>query len=102
METGLIPDHHITASNYTDNEHQPEFARLGNGSFWRADASDVLPWIQVSFDESMIITAVALRVMRDEFGDGLVQTFRLEYTQRGQIWQTYNSLEKDEEDVRLL
>ena len=101
MKLGMETDHHITASNYTDDEHQPEFTRFGNGSFWRADASDVLPWIQVSFDESMIITAVALRVMAAEFGEGLVQSFRLEYTQRGKTWETYHSLEQDEEDVRL-
>ena len=95
MQSGDIFSHQLSASSSADRNHTAEFGRLGNDSYWMSDESDTFPWFQVSFDEFMIITVIAIEIpgTRDE---GWVQKFRIDYSGYGSSWKTYANLEDGE------
>ena len=95
MESGVIQDNQISASSFDDKEHMPQYGRLRNHSYWRANENDLSPWFQVSFDQSMIISAVAIQgVVQVAPEDGVewVEEFRLVYSDGGSSWQSYSDL----------
>ena len=100
MGPDQISDDHITASSYQDFDHLPSLARYDNTSFWMANKSDTLPWLQVAFHEMLIFSVVALEVP-GSIEDGWVQTFRLEYSGDGNTWKEYKNLDTGE-NVRFL
>lgn len=61
MESGFITDTQIRASSSVDQYHTAEFARLNNESSWQARSDDHSPWIEVSFQQRMILTGNFLK-----------------------------------------
>ncbi|XP_041471581.1 uncharacterized protein LOC121421048 [Lytechinus variegatus] len=61
MESSWIPDADIRASSYLDEDHAPRFARLHGNSSWIPDPADREPFIQVRFQERMIITGLLIQ-----------------------------------------
>ena len=90
MSSNTIQDDQITASSYYDERHQPHFARLNHDNYWRPRLDDPLPWLQVAFDERMVISAVVLDGDWD-INEGWIwlESFFIQYSSDEVTWIPY-------------
>ncbi|XP_072172014.1 uncharacterized protein [Diadema setosum] len=61
MEAGWIADADIMASSYQDDDHAPYHARLHGNSAWIPHPNDSRPFIQATFPQRMVITALLVQ-----------------------------------------
>ena len=86
-----ISDDQISASSYSDNDHLPQHGRLLSDSYWMPNPTDTDPWIQISFEQQIIISGVIIDATLSRQGAGWiwVDTFYLTYSDDGMIWKPY-------------
>ncbi|XP_072021908.1 LOW QUALITY PROTEIN: uncharacterized protein [Amphiura filiformis] len=99
MKSGIIGDSQVTASTFGDSKHAPWFARLHNDSLWQPSSGDNAPWIQVSFQQRMIITGIIVQGNGDTANQGSwVKEFYISYTTNETIpmwnYSNYETLPK--------
>ncbi|XP_072045004.1 uncharacterized protein [Amphiura filiformis] len=98
MESGRIVDSQLSASSVWDPLHGPTRARLNqpreghSRGAWTAGSSaqDQDQWIQVSFLQETVVTAVIIQGREDE--DQWVTQYSVEYTRDGSAWNYINTL----------
>ncbi|XP_044179765.1 sushi, von Willebrand factor type A, EGF and pentraxin domain-containing protein 1-like isoform X5 [Acropora millepora] len=90
MRTKGIPDERIQASTNLSDNHLPSFARLDNFKAWCPDPSDKLPYLQITFEEEKMMTAITTQGSR---GDGRwAQKFEIKYMNHIGIWVPYGKV----------
>ena len=60
MATNQIQDDQISASSYLSESHLPQNARLMNGTSWIPSPEDSDPWLQISFEKIMVVSAIVV------------------------------------------
>ena len=58
MQDKRIPDNGITSSSELSANHAPAFARLDGPRAWCSAPGDKSPYIQITWDEENLITAI--------------------------------------------
>lgn len=90
MRTKGIPDERIQASTNLSDNHLPSFARLDNSKAWCPDPSDKLPYLQITFEEEKMMTAITTQGSRR---DGKwAQKFEIKYMNHIGIWVPYGKV----------
>ncbi|XP_072046390.1 lactadherin-like [Amphiura filiformis] len=90
MSTNTIQDHQLSSSTVFDANHQAHFARLLNPSFWRPSEDDAAPWLQVSFEQRMVVSGLVLDGdWSIEYGWIWIEQFYLLYSGDGVTWKPY-------------
>ena len=90
LSTYFIKDHQLSSSSSYDENNQAHFARLLNTSYWRPEDKDTSPWLQIQFEERMVISGLVLD------GDWSIthrwiwlEQFYLTYSSDGEHWKPY-------------
>ncbi|XP_037543004.1 coagulation factor V [Nematolebias whitei] len=100
MESGLIEDHHITASSTASSwlsPWKPSLARLnkqGTINAWKAKNSDMNQWLQVELPEIKKITGIVTQGAKSFGKEMYVMFYSLQYSDNGIHWTPYS--EEDE------
>ncbi|XP_072049239.1 uncharacterized protein [Amphiura filiformis] len=90
MQSQIIADDQISSSSYFDNTTLPQFARILNDSYWMPHPGDDAPWLQISFDERMIFSALVVQgIVRLDIGWVSVDKFFLKYSDDLMEWKPY-------------
>uniref|UniRef100_A0AAQ6IU65 F5/8 type C domain-containing protein n=1 Tax=Anabas testudineus TaxID=64144 RepID=A0AAQ6IU65_ANATE len=102
MESGLIEDHHITASSTASSWYggpwKPSFARLnrqGTINAWQAKYNDMYQWLQVELPQVKKITGIVTQGAKALRKEMYVMSYSLQYSDNGIHWNHYT----DDENV---
>ena len=96
MQTQMIVDDQITSSSSMNEMTKPQFARLLNNSYWMPALEDKNPWIQISFKDRMIFSALVLEgIVSLDIGWIWVDKFFLTYSSDSIQWQPYRYTENN-------
>lgn len=102
LSTHVITDDQMSASSSFDDNHQPQFARLLDARYWRPAVDDAEPWLQVSFRQSIIVSAVVVDGdWSIEEGWIWLERFFLMFSGNGETWNPY-VYSTDGEKVRYI
>ena len=89
MQDKRIPDNGITSSSELSANHAPVFARLDGPSAWCSAPGDQSPYIQITWDEENLITAITTQgSSRDS---SWARNFEVTYT-RDEKWTSYGKV----------
>ena len=90
MESGVIPDSHITASSSSvnNNYHSPARARLNNLG-WTAASDDLKSWLQIDLGSYKVVTRLATRGSSQSITRSWVTRYRLQYSDEGFMFHFY-------------
>uniref|UniRef100_A0AAQ6ILI2 ferroxidase n=1 Tax=Anabas testudineus TaxID=64144 RepID=A0AAQ6ILI2_ANATE len=96
MESGLIEDHHITASSTASSWYggpwKPSFARLnrqGTINAWQAKYNDMYQWLQVELPQVKKITGIVTQGAKALRKEMYVMSYSLQYSDNGIHWNHY-------------
>ncbi|CAH3145902.1 unnamed protein product, partial [Porites lobata] len=99
MQDKRIPDNGITSSSELSANHAPAFARLDGPRAWCSAPGDKSPYIQITWDEENLITAITTQgSSRDS---SWARNFEVTYT-RDEKWTSYGKLLKGNRNSRSL
>ena len=90
MRTKGIPDERIQASSNSSDNHLPSFARLDNFKAWCPAPSDKLPYLQITFEEEKMMTAITTQGSRRD--GSWAQKFEIKYMNHTGIWVPYEKV----------
>ncbi|XP_033635439.1 uncharacterized protein LOC117296560 [Asterias rubens] len=93
MVSGAISNDRVTASSWLDDDHTPGHARVGNYSSWRPEPSDTSPWLEIGFNERMLITGLLIQGGGQE-EHNWVKTLNLRFGNDYSWFWTYNEYRK--------
>ena len=89
MQDKRIPDNSITSSSELSANHAPAFARLDGPRAWCSAPGDKSPYIQITWDEENLITAITTQgSSRDS---SWARNFEVTYT-RDEKWTSYGKV----------
>ena len=80
MQDKRIPDNGITSSSELSANHAPVFARLDGPSAWCSAPGDKSPYIQITWDEENLITAITTQGSFRDFS--WARNFEVTYMRR--------------------
>ncbi|XP_076602278.1 coagulation factor V [Chaetodon auriga] len=96
MESGLIKDHHITASSIATSWYsgpwRPSLARLnkqGTINAWQAKHNDMNQWLQVELPQVKKITGIITQGAKSLGKEMYVISYTLQYSSNGMHWNHY-------------
>ena len=87
MRTKGIPDERIQASTKASDNHLPSFARLDNFKAWCPAPSDKSPYLQITFEEEKMMTAITTQGSSSDWS--WAQKFDIKYMNHIGIWVLY-------------
>ncbi len=97
MQSQIITDDQITSSSSLDDTTLPHFARLLNDKHWTPHPEDDAPWLQISFDEQMILSGLVVEGIKSlELGWIWLDEFYLMYSNDLIQWTPYVYFEHGE------
>ncbi|XP_013885500.1 coagulation factor V [Austrofundulus limnaeus] len=105
MESGLIKDHHITASSTASSwmsPWKPSLARLnkqGAINAWKAKDSDTNQWLQVELSRIKKITGIITQGAKSFGKEMYVMSYNLKYSDNGINWTFYS--DDDDKAVKV-
>ena len=104
MEDGRITDNQITASDHftwidpngiDSSDYLPQKARL-NAAYedlsWATHIRDKNQWIQIAFSEPQFVSGVTTQGHRDAW----VASYKVEYSEDGELWQYIMAADRQE------
>eukprot|EP00057_Strongylocentrotus_purpuratus_P017244 XP_011671718.1 PREDICTED: EGF-like repeat and discoidin I-like domain-containing protein 3 [Strongylocentrotus purpuratus] len=65
LESGALPDSALSETSCHSASECSRFGRLNSETAWLPDSSDQIPWMQVQFESSYIITAITTQGRND-------------------------------------
>ncbi|CAG5119587.1 unnamed protein product, partial [Candidula unifasciata] len=81
----------LSASSFRDDSYAPGHARLGDANCWMPAATDISPYIQVSFMTWQMVSGITTQ---GHAGASLfVRTFIIKYSTDGIMWHSYREAE---------
>ena len=89
MQDKRIPDNEITSSSELSADHAPVFARLDGPSAWCSAPGDISPYIQITWDEENLITAITTQGSFRDFS--WTRNFEVTYM-RDEKWTSYKKV----------
>ena len=89
MQDKRIPDNGITSSSELSANHAPVFARLDGPSAWCSAPGDQSPYIQITWDEENLITAITTQGSFRDFS--WARNFEVTYM-RDEKWTSYKKV----------
>ena len=89
MQDKRIPDNGITSSSELSANHAPAFARLDGPSAWCSAPGDQSPYIQITWDEENLITAITTQGSFRDFS--WARNFEVAYM-RDEKWTSYKKV----------
>ena len=89
MQDKRIPDNGITSSSELSANHAPVFARLDGPSAWCSAPGDISPYIQITWDEENLITAITTQGSFRDFS--WTRNFEVTYM-RDEKWTSYKKV----------
>ena len=89
MQDKRIPDNGITSSSELSANHAPVFARLDGPSAWCSAPGDKSPYIQITWDEENLITAITTQGSFRDFS--WARNFEVTYM-RDEKWTSYKKV----------
>ena len=89
MQDKRIPDNGITSSSELSADHAPVFARLDGPSAWCSAPGDKSPYIQITWDEENLITAITTQGSFRDFS--WARNFEVTYM-RDEKWTSYKKV----------
>lgn len=90
MRTKGIPDERVQASSHFSDNHLPSFARLDNSKAWCPAPTDKLPYLQITFEEEKMMTAITTQGSRMDWR--WAQKFEIKYMNHEGIWVPYGKV----------
>ncbi|XP_073243400.1 CUB and sushi domain-containing protein 1-like [Porites lutea] len=99
MQDKRIPDNDITSSSELSANHAPVFARLDGPSAWCSAPGDQSPYIQITWDEENLITAITTQGSFRDFS--WARNFEVAYM-RDEKWTSYKKILKGNRNSRSL
>ena len=89
MQDKRIPDNGITSSSELSANHAPVFARLDGPRAWCSAPGDKSPYIQITWDEENLITAITTQGSFRDFS--WARNFEVTYM-RDEKWTSYKKV----------
>ena len=89
MQDKRIPDNGITSSSELSTNHAPAFARLDGPRAWCSAPGDISPYIQITWDEENLITAITTQGSFRDFS--WARNFEVTYM-RDEKWTSYKKV----------
>ncbi|CAH3145914.1 unnamed protein product [Porites lobata] len=99
MQDKRIPDNSITSSSELSANHAPAFARLDGPRAWCSAPGDKSPYIQISWDEENLITAI--KTQGSSRDSSWARNFEVTYS-RDEKWTSYGKPLKGNRNSRSL
>ena len=90
MQDNRIPDNGITSSSELSANHAPAFARLDGPRAWCSAPGDKTPYIQITWDEEKLITAMETQGSSHDFS--WARRYEVRYLTEEGEWTSYKKV----------
>ncbi|XP_066297944.1 lactadherin-like [Branchiostoma lanceolatum] len=90
MESGAIPDDHITASA-EEPGYEAWRGRLNNGKAWQTNTADTDQWLQIDLGSQKVLTGIQTQGL----WGGHTKSYKLMFSDDASTWVTYGDGQDD-------
>ncbi|CAH1242807.1 MFGE8 [Branchiostoma lanceolatum] len=97
MESGAIPDDHITASA-EEPGYEAWRGRLNNGKAWQTNTADTDQWLQINLGSQKVLTGIQTQGL----WGGHTKSYKLMFSDDASTWVTYGDGQDDTVCVQIV